>query len=100
MSPFEEGQALMMRGNLNAAVDKLSHALNGDFFNEDILFYLGSCFQAMGWNGLSAVMASAAIDGRKAKKEPHADLLINLGAAYKSEQKMTMAQAIWEDAFR
>ncbi len=100
MSPFEEGQNFMMRGDLDSAVKKFVEALNGDFFNDEILFYLGSCFQTMGWNGIAAVVTSAAIDGRIAHKRPSVDALINLGCCYKAEQKIDLARSIWEDALK
>src|SRR6478672_9614999 len=96
MSPFEEGQVLMMRGQVDLAIKKFGEALNGDFHNEDTLFYLASCFKQVGWNGLSAVLSLACINERQAKKLPLGDVLLNLGLAYKAEQQIEAAKAAWE----
>src|ERR1051325_8246575 len=100
VSPFEEAQTLWMRGQSDAAIRKFSEALNGDFFNEDTLFYLGSCFQAVGQNGLSAVLTSACIDARIAKKLPYGDALQNLAMAYKAEQKIDQARQALDAALK
>lgn len=100
MSPFEEGQVLAVRGDLDPAIQKLSEALNGDFFHDETLFMLGACLQAKGMNGLSAVLTSAAVDARGAKGKPFPEALMNLGASYKAEHKNAIAERIWQDALR
>lgn len=100
MSPFEEGRALAARGEVDPAIQKLSEALNGDFFHDETLFMLGGLLLAKGMNGLGAVITSAAIDARATKGKPFPEALLNLGGAYRAERKHDIARKVWEDALR
>lgn len=98
--PLEEAKALIVKGQIDPAVQTLSEFLNGDFFNDEALFMLGACLAQKSLNGLSAVVTSAAIDARLAKGKIFPEALLNLGAAYKSERKNETALKIWLDALR
>lgn len=98
--PLEEAKALIVKGEIDAGIQKLSEFLNTDFFHEEALFMLGACLQTKGMNGLSAVVTSAGIDARTARGKPFPEALLNLGAAYKAEHKNEVAHRIWQDALR
>lgn len=99
-SPLDEAKTLIMRGDYDPAIQRLSEFLNGDFYHDEALFMLGACMQAKGMNGLSAILTSAAVDARKVKGKPFPEALLNLGAAYKAEHKNDVAERIWLDALR
>lgn len=97
-SPLDEAKTLIMRGEFTPAVQRLSEFLNTDFFHDEALFMLGYCMQMQGMNGLSAVLLSAAIDSRTAKKGTFPEALMNLGGAYKAEHNNEVASRVWADA--
>lgn len=98
---IDEAKALVLKGDVDAAVRKLTESLNGDFFNEEALFMLGNCFMAGGMNGLSAVVTSAAIDARRARSGgPYPEAMLNLGCAYKQERLNDVAERIWVEALK
>lgn len=99
-SPLDEAKTLVMRGEYGPAIQRLGEFLNRDFFHDEALFMLGYCYQAMGMNGISAVVTSAAIDARNARGKPFPEALMNLGGAYKAEHKNATAEAVWSDALR
>lgn len=99
-TPLEEAKALIVKGAVDAAIQRLTEFLNGDFFNEEALFMLGACWQAKGMNGLSAVLTSAAVDARVARGKPFPEALLNLGGAYKAEHRNDTAAKVWADALR
>jgi tetratricopeptide (TPR) repeat protein len=100
LSAFEEGRVLAARGDLDPAIQRLSEALNDEFFHDEALFMLGGMLLAKGLNGLGAVLTSAAVDARAAKGRAFPEALMNLGAAYKAERNNDMAKRVWEDALR
>ena len=79
LSAFEEGRVLAARGDINLAIERLSEALNADFFHDEALFMLGAMMMSKGLNGLGAVLTSAAIDAREGKKKHFPEALMNLG---------------------
>jgi tetratricopeptide (TPR) repeat protein len=99
-SPLNEIQALIVKGAINEAVEKLGPLLNNDFFHDEALFLLGGCLQSKGLNGLSAVITSAAIDSREAQGKTFPEALLNLGSAYKAEHKNEVARRVWERALK
>lgn len=99
-SPLDEARTLVMRGQLDPAIQILSEFLNSDFYHDEALFILGACLQAKGMNGLSAVVTSAAVDARVSKGQKFPEALLNLGAAYKAEHKNETAERIWLDALK
>ena len=99
--PLERAQALVVKGDYDAAAQELSQFLNGDFYHDEALFMLGYLYQMRGMNGLSAVLTSAAIDSRQARrKKPFPEAMMNLGAAHKAEHQHDIAERIWLDALR
>lgn len=90
----------IVKGDIDAGIQKLSLFLNGDFFNDEALFMLGAALQSKGMNGLSAVLTSAAIDARTARGKPFPEALMNLGSAYKAEHLNDTAARIWADALK
>jgi tetratricopeptide (TPR) repeat protein len=97
-TPLDICRSLVAKGDLDAAIQRLSEFLNGAFFHDEALFMLGACMMAKGMNGLSAVLTSAAIDSRAAKGRKFPEALINLGGAYKAERHNGIAERIWRDA--
>jgi tetratricopeptide (TPR) repeat protein len=97
---LEEAQTHYARGEIDAAIPKFCMHLNSDFFDADTLFMLGTCFQAKGMNGLSAVILSAAVDANVGKKKRAPEALLNLGGAYRAEHQNDIAERIWKDALR
>lgn len=100
MSLIDEAKLHIAKGEVDAALQKLSECLNGDFFNAEALFMLGACLQGKGMNGLAAVVTSAAIDSRAAQGKKFPEALVNLGCAYKAEHDNATAERIWNDALR
>lgn len=99
-SPLDEARVLIMRGDLDPAIQRLSEVLNGEFYHDEALFMLGACLQAKGMNGLSAIVTSAAVDARAIKGRTFPEALMNLGAAYKAEHQNATAERIWLDALK
>lgn len=97
---LEEAQTHYARGEIDAAIPKFCQHLNGDFFDHDTLFMLGTCFQMKGMNGLSAVILSAAVDARSPKMQGSTEAMMNLAGAYRAEHRFDMAERIWNDALR
>jgi tetratricopeptide (TPR) repeat protein len=95
---LNEIQALIVKGEVDAAIHKCAAFLNDDFFHDEALFLLGGCFMAGGMNGLAAVVTSAAIDAREAKGKPFPEALLNLGGCYKSEHNNEMAAKVYAAA--
>lgn len=100
MGLLDEGKALVLKGDVDGALRKFSEFLNGDFFHDEALFMLGSCFMAGGMNGLAAVCTSAAVDARSLHGKPFPEALMNLGGIYKNEHGNEMAARIWADALK
>jgi tetratricopeptide (TPR) repeat protein len=100
LSALEEGRVYAARGETDAAIRKLSEALNEDFYQDEALFMLGAVFIGSGMNGLGAVLTSAAVDARAVKKRAFPEALMNLGAAYKAEHQNETAERIWKDALK
>lgn len=99
-SPLDEARVLIMRNEYDSAIRVLGNFLNGDFFHDEALFMLGGCFAAGGMNGLGAVLTSTAIDVRKAKGKQFPEALLNLGAAYKAENKNELAERYWLESLK
>jgi tetratricopeptide (TPR) repeat protein len=99
-SLLEEAQALVVKGAVDEAIQKLGLFLNGEFYHDEALFMLGGCLLAKGMNGLGAVITSAAVDARATKGRSFPEALMNLGAAYKAEHRNQTAEQIWIDALR
>jgi len=97
---LNEARALIVKGDADQAIQKLSEFLNGDFFHDEALFMLGACLLAKGLNGLGAVVTSAAIDARASRGKAFPEALLNLGAAYKAEHANELAERIWNDALK
>ena len=97
---LDEAKAFVLKGDVDAAMRKLTEHLNGDFFNEEALFMLGNCFMAGGMHGLSAVVSSAAIDARAARGKHYPEAMLNLGGAYKSTRQNDVAERIWIEALK
>ncbi len=98
--PLNEARALIVKGDLDAAIQKLSIFLNGEFFHDEALFMLGGCMISKGMNGLAAVLTSAAVDARAAQNKPFPEALLNLGVAYKNEHRNEVAARIYADALK
>lgn len=100
-SLLEQAKSHLGRGEDDQAIQKLSIALNENFFDEEALFILGACLQAKGMNGLGAVVTSAAIDARLANgNRTFPEALLNLGGCYRAEHRNETAERIWWDAVR
>lgn len=99
-SPLNDAYVSALRGDTDGAIQRLSEYLNGDFFNAEAMFMLGTCLQAKGMNGLAAVIQSAAIDARKAKGQEYPEAMFNLGACYKAELHNDIAKRIWEETLK
>lgn len=97
---IERARALLVKGDLGGATEALYAVLNDDFFNEEALFMLGSCFMANDRNGVGAVLTSAAIDARAVKGKPFPEALMNLGVAYRAERQDGTAVRVFTDALR
>lgn len=97
---LEQGKALVMKGDVDGAINTLTEYLNDDFFNDEALFMLGNCFINKGKNGLAAVVTSAAVDARAARQKIFPEALMNLGACYKAEHRIDVAGRVWADALR
>jgi hypothetical protein len=100
MSALDEGRVLAARGDVDAAIRKLSEALNDNFYHDEALFMLGALFIGSGMNGLGAGLTSLAVDARAQQKRPFPEALMNLGAAHKAEHQNEIAERIWKDALR
>ena len=99
--PLDEAKVLISRGDLAPAIQILSQFLNNDFWHDEALMMLGACHIAVGNNGLGAILSSAAVDARQAKKDkPFPEALLNLGSAYKAEHDNENAGKVWFDALR
>ena len=98
--PLNEAQVYAMRGDHEAAIKVLLEYINNDFFHPESLFILGASFQAKGFNGMSAVLTSAAIDARAAKGQKFPEAVTNLGNCYKMEHDHLTAEKIFLDALR
>lgn len=96
--PLEEAQALIVKGAIGEAINKLSFFLNTDFWNAEALFMLGSALMSQGQNGVGAVLTSAAIDAMAATGKSFPEAMTNLGAAYKAEHQDEAALKVWIDA--
>ena len=95
---LDYAKASVLKGDIDDGLQKLTEFLNGDFFNSEALFMLGNCFLAKGFNGVGAVISKAAIEAHIAThKKPLIDAMVNLGAAYKAENKHQIAEQIWLD---
>lgn len=100
-SLIEEARALVVKGDGDGAMRRLSMVLNGEFFHEEALFMLGGLFLDQGQTGLGAVLTSAAIDARRAQKNEHfPDALMNLGGCYRAEHQNELAERIWTEALK
>lgn len=91
-------KSLIVKGDVDAAIQELSLFLNGDFFHDEALMMLGALVQGKGMNGVAAVLTSAAIDARAVTNRPFPEALMNLGAAYKAEHRNDIAAKVWADA--
>lgn len=98
--PIEEAKALIYKGAMGEAINKLSFFLNGDFWNAEALFMLGSALMSQGQNGVGAVLTSAAIDAVASKGQNFPEAMTNLGAAYKAEHQNEAALKVWLDALK
>jgi tetratricopeptide (TPR) repeat protein len=97
---LDEAKALVLKGDVDAAMRKLTGFLNGDFFNEEALFMLGNCFMSGGMHGLAAVVTSAAIDARATRGQHYPEALLNLGGSYKTARRNDVAEKIWLEALK
>jgi tetratricopeptide (TPR) repeat protein len=95
---LDEAKALVLKGDIDAAMRKCTEFLNGDFFNDEALFMLGNCFNVGGMHGLAAVVTSAAIDARASRGGQFPEALLNLGGSYKAGRQNDMAERIWAKA--
>lgn len=101
LSPLQEAQALVLKGDHDAAVQKLMAVLNAEFFNYEALFMLGGIMVDKGQPGLAAVVTSAAIDARLGQKQEHfPEALINLGGCYKTQRDHETTLRIWQEALK
>lgn len=96
--PIEEIKALVVKGEIDQPIQKLSEFLNRDFFHDEALFMLGACFMAKGLNGLAAVVTHSAVAAREEKGQNYPEALMNLGGCYKSEHRYQVAERIWKRA--
>lgn len=92
--PIEEIKALIVKGDMDQSIQKLSEFLNGDFFNDEALLMLGACFMSKGMNGLGAIVTHAAVAAREERGKGYPEALLNLGDA--TNQSIAM---MWRSGF-
>ena len=56
MLSFEEAKSLHERGDINGAIQAYDALLNGNFGNQEVLFYYGTALFQLGKNGLAATV--------------------------------------------
>lgn len=100
-SALDEARTLIMRGDYDPAIQRLTEHLDSDFYHDEALFLLGGCLLAKGRNGLAAVITSAAVDARKTKQgKGFPEAMMNLGVCYMNERHNDVAERIWLDALK
>lgn len=79
------------RGSIDEAAGAFMQALSEDFNDAEALFWLASCFLKKGQYGAAANFYKACLE---ITKLPEA--IQNLGACYKSVNKMDLAEQVWD----
>lgn len=91
MNDFEQARDLHRKGNLKEALSSYLAALNANFDNDNVLFYLGVCLFEAGHHGAAASFLARCL----LVKPSRVDALIHLGACYRNENNFAAAQEVW-----